>query len=84
MNNLEDIRRKLYDLELYYAQVESWPDGIDKELKLMEIHASIIDYEMAIYNIESNNMIRLFEYTLYGFGLLAVVIAVYFILMSFI
>lgn len=83
--NPEDIKRKMYDLELYYSQIENtWADGVEKEAKLIEINASIIDYEKAIYNIETNNMIKVFEYTLYAFAMLTIAIAVYFILMSFV
>ena len=83
--NKDDIKRKIYDLELYYSQVENnYPSGFEKEALLIEINSSIIELEKTIYNIDTNKTIKIFEYTLYFVIFVIVLVGAYFILKSFI
>ena len=79
----EDLYRKIYDLESYYANVDrSYPDGVDKEIKLREIQQEILSYEKQIYYIDTERAIKLFEYTLYVFAVEVLFILLFYVLRS--
>jgi hypothetical protein len=77
----EDLYRKIYDLETYYANVDrSYPDGVDKEIKLREIQQEIISYEKKIYHIDTERAIKMFEYTLYVFAVVVLFILLFYVI----
>ena len=79
----EDLYRKIYDLETYYANVDrSYPDGVDKEIKLREIQQQILSYEKKIHYIDTERAIKLFEYTLYVFAVVVLLILFFYVLIS--
>ena len=79
----EDLYHKIYDLESYYANVDrSFPDGVDKEIKLREIQQQILSYEKKIYHIDTERAIKLFEYTLYVFAVVVLLILFFYVLRS--
>ncbi len=79
----EDLYHKIYDLENYYANVDrSNPNGIEKEKKLREIQQEICNYEKRIHYIDTERAIKLFEYTLYVFSVVAVLIFLFFFIRS--
>jgi hypothetical protein len=76
----EDLYRKIYDLETYYANVDrSYPDGVDKEIKLREIQQEILSYEKKIYHIDTERAIKMFEYTLYVFAVVVLFILLFYV-----
>ena len=76
----EDLYRKIYDLETYYANVDrSYPDGVDKEIKLREIQQEILSYEKKIYHIDTERAIKMFEYTLYVFAIVVLFILLFYV-----
>ena len=79
----EDLYHKIYDLESYYANVDrSFPDGVDKEIKLREIQQEILSYEKKIYHIDTERAIKMFEYTLYVFAIVVLLILFFYVLRS--
>ena len=79
----EDLYHKIYDLEAYYANVDrSYPDGVDKEIKLREIQKQILSYEKKIYHIDTERAIKMFEYTLYVFAVVVLFILLFYALRS--
>jgi len=79
----EDLYHKIYDLESYYANVDrSYPDGVDKEIKLREIQQQILSYEKKIHYIDTERAIKLFEYTLYVFAVVVLLILFFYVLIS--
>jgi len=79
----EDLYHKIYDLESYYANVDrSYPDGVDKEIKLREIQQEILSYEKKIYHIDTERAIKMFEYTLYVFAVVVLFILFFYVLRS--
>ena len=80
MTHVEERRRIDYDLELYYSQVSiNYPDGPEKEAKLKEINDQIIDFEKAIFNVETTKAVKLFEHAVYTTVTILAVVAIYYI-----
>jgi hypothetical protein len=80
MTHIEEIRRRVYDLELYYNQVSiNYPDGPEKEAKLKEITEQMNDFEKAIFNIETNKAVKLFEQAVYTTVAILAVVALYYV-----
>ena len=68
MNDIADLRRKVYDLEIYYLQVSNhWADTPEKEYKLLEIQSQINDYEADIYDLQIKNVMDITKYMIYLF-----------------
>jgi len=81
MTHVEELKRRVYDLELYYSQVSiNYPDNPEKEAKLKEINDQIIDFEKAIFNIETTKAVKLFEQAVYTTVAILAVVAIYYIL----